>query len=128
VLQRSSIAFVHGGYFLLIPPRIFDILASKSNCMVYRLFLPTPSPIMDPVYSRDECIAAICDYYEFLATMFMDRSCIVEPPQGGWPSITAGSMQGMRKTEKVIQLLKHMPYIADRPLSNHAEGSAGLYI
>jgi hypothetical protein len=80
---------------------------------------------MDPVYSRDECIATIRDYYEFLAKMFIDRSCIVEPPQGGWPSITAESMQGMRKTEKVIQLLKHMPYIADRPLSDHAEGLPG---
>jgi hypothetical protein len=77
---------------------------------------------MDPVYSRDEFIAAIRDYYEFLATMFIDRSCIVESPQGGWPSITAESMQGIRKTEEVIQLLKHMPYIVNKPFSHAMPG------
>jgi hypothetical protein len=77
--------------------------------------------IMDPVYSRDECIAAIRNFYEFMATMFMDYSYIVEPPQGGWPCITAESMQGIRKTEEVTQLLRHLPYIVNRPRTNHPQ-------
>jgi hypothetical protein len=57
---------------------------------------------MDLVYSCDECIAAMRNFYGFMATMFMDHAYIVEPPQGGWPSITAESMQGTRKTEEGI--------------------------
>jgi hypothetical protein len=74
---------------------------------------------MDPVYSRGECIAVIRDYYTFLTQMFMDDSCVIEPPQGGWPSITPESMQGTRKTEEVIHLLKDLPYIVNKP-SSHA--------
>jgi hypothetical protein len=77
---------------------------------------------MDSTYSRDECITAVRDYYEFLAEMFMDRSLIIEPPQGGWPDITRESMQGTRKTEEVIQLLRHLPYIVNKPFSHALPG------
>jgi hypothetical protein len=72
---------------------------------------------MNSVYSREECVTAIRDYYEFLAKMFIGRSYIIEPPQGGWPNITAESMQGMGKTEEVIRLLQHLPYIVNKPFS-----------
>ncbi|KAG9682340.1 hypothetical protein KCU76_g13871, partial [Aureobasidium melanogenum] len=37
--------------------------------------------------------------------------CIVEPPEEGWPSITQDSLAGLEKTEAVIELLRHLPYI-----------------
>jgi hypothetical protein len=80
---------------------------------------------MEPVYSRDECVATIRDYYEFLAKMFMDSSFIIEPPQDGWPNITRESTKDLGKTEEVIELLRHLPYIESKPYSNHPEGLPG---
>ncbi|KAF1968895.1 hypothetical protein BU23DRAFT_654985 [Bimuria novae-zelandiae CBS 107.79] len=80
---------------------------------------------MEPVYSRDECIAAIRDYYTFLTTMFMDSAFIIEPPQDGWPNITPEATQGLGKTDAVIDLLRHLPYIVSKPYSNHPEGLPG---
>lgn len=80
---------------------------------------------MDPVYSRDECVAAIRDYYEFLAGMFMNPGYIIEPPSDGWPEINTESARGLGKTDTVIDLLRHLPYIANRPFSNHPQGLPG---
>jgi hypothetical protein len=77
---------------------------------------------MDPVYSRDECIATIRDYYDFLAKMFADPSFIVEPPQDGWPNITSEACQDLGKTDEVIELLRHLPYIVNKPNSNVPDG------
>ena len=66
-------------------------------------------PDIDEVsYSRDETIQAIRDYYTFLTKMFVDEAAIMEPPPGGWPSITADKIG---KTETVADLLRHMPYL-----------------
>ncbi|KJZ69354.1 hypothetical protein HIM_11255 [Hirsutella minnesotensis 3608] len=62
-------------------------------------------------YSRNACIAAIRDYYAFLAKMYVDESAIVEPPDGGWPGISVESMRDLDKSEEVITLLRHLPYI-----------------
>ncbi|KAH7092264.1 hypothetical protein FB567DRAFT_516871 [Paraphoma chrysanthemicola] len=80
---------------------------------------------MDPVYSRDECVAAIRDYYDFLAKSFMDPLFIVEPPQNGWPDISTDATNHLGKTEQVMDLLRHLPYIAKRPKSNRPEGIPG---
>jgi hypothetical protein len=69
---------------------------------------------MDPVYSHEECITVIRDYYYFLTQMFINSSCVLEPPPGGWPSITPESMQGTRKTEDVVRLLQHLPCIGKK--------------
>lgn len=40
--------------------------------------------LCDISYSRDACVAAICDYYEFLTKLYLDESHILKPPPGGW--------------------------------------------
>ncbi|KAK1767570.1 hypothetical protein QBC33DRAFT_569894 [Phialemonium atrogriseum] len=62
-------------------------------------------------YSRDACVAAVRGYYDFLTKMYLDESDIVEPPEGGWPSITTESLQSLGKTNEVILLLRHLPYL-----------------
>lgn len=70
-------------------------------------------PSLDEVsYSRDETVAAIRDYYQFLVKMFLDEASVIEPPEGGWPEITADALRGMGKTDTVIELLRRLPYIA----------------
>ena len=61
-------------------------------------------------YSRSDTIATIRSYYHFLTQMYLDESYIIEPPSGGWPSITPHSAT-LSKSKEVIALLRHLPYI-----------------
>lgn len=83
-------------------------------------------PVLDDVtYSRDVCVDAIRDYYYFLTKMYLRDSTIIEPPAGGWPTITTTSMQAVGKTETVISLLRHLPYIRDTNYEDYlSEGAA----
>ncbi|KAG8415355.1 hypothetical protein J3459_011432 [Metarhizium acridum] len=74
-------------------------------------------PLSQVTYSRDTTVAAVRDYYIFLTRMYLDETLIKEPPKGGWPSITPESMRGLGKTNEVISLLRHLPYI-DSPCSD----------
>ncbi|TPX10620.1 uncharacterized protein E0L32_008506 [Thyridium curvatum] len=70
----------------------------------------------DVSYSFDECVAAVRDYYAFLAKMYMDESEIVDPPEGGWPSIVNAkpeTLEGFGKTPEVLKLLAHLPYVRE---------------
>jgi hypothetical protein len=64
-------------------------------------------------YSLEETVAAIRDYFEFLTRVYLDESLVLLPPEGGWPEITPERLQGLGKTDDVIQLLRHIPYIQD---------------
>jgi hypothetical protein len=64
----------------------------------------------DITYSRDETVAAVRDYYQFLTKMYLDEAKVVEPPPEGWPDITTRSFT-LDKSKEVIDLLRHLPYI-----------------
>lgn len=68
--------------------------------------LPSPS-----LYSQDVCVAALTSLYESLP--HIASSDIRYPPAEGWPEITQASLQavGLRKTDQVVELLRHLPYI-----------------
>lgn len=68
----------------------------------------------DVSYSEAVCVAAVGDYYEFLTKMYLDESEVIYPPKGGWPSIINAhpdALASLGKTDKVISLLAHLPYI-----------------
>ncbi|KAF9879527.1 hypothetical protein CkaCkLH20_03070 [Colletotrichum karsti] len=68
----------------------------------------------DITYSREETTAAISGYYEFLIRMYLKDSQVVRPPAGGWPSIVNADpevVQSLGKTDEVLALLAHLPYI-----------------
>jgi hypothetical protein len=58
-------------------------------------------------------VEAVRDYYDFLANDLgaIPSNCIVDAPEEGWPSITQSSLAGLEKTDAVIELLRHLPYI-----------------
>nr|POE85218.1 hypothetical protein CFP56_67375 [Quercus suber] len=58
-------------------------------------------------------VDAVRRYYTFLANELgaIPPNCIVEPPEEGWSSITQNSLAGLEKSEAVIELLRHLPYI-----------------
>ncbi|KAF2226559.1 hypothetical protein BDZ85DRAFT_51507 [Elsinoe ampelina] len=68
----------------------------------------------DVSYSREETIEAVRGFYRFLADMYLDPSAIAEPPPEGWPEITT-CPEGFDKTEEVMALLKHLPYLKGEP-------------
>jgi hypothetical protein len=49
-------------------------------------------------YSGDACIEAIHDYYQFLTKVYLNESDVVKPPEGGWPSIAAEALDGLKKS------------------------------
>lgn len=57
--------------------------------------------------------------------MFMDPTYVIEAPPDGWPNITSETMQGLGKTDEVIDLLRHLPYIDNKPNSNLPKGLPG---
>lgn len=71
---------------------------------------------MEPIYSRDECVAAIRDFYDFLGKMFLDLpASIIYPPPGGWPNMTPEVMDCLGKDPEVINLLRRLPFPDDQP-------------
>jgi hypothetical protein len=62
-------------------------------------------------YSHEAAVAAITDYFDFLAKMYLDESAIFRPPEGGWPEITPDRLSDLGKTDEVIMLLRHIPYL-----------------
>ncbi|KAK4044654.1 hypothetical protein C8A01DRAFT_31150 [Parachaetomium inaequale] len=68
-------------------------------------------------YSREATVAAVSGYYEFLASMYLDESDIQRPPEGG----------GLGKTDEVIMLLCHLPYLRTTLDSGSKSVQAGPY-
>ncbi|KAK6834142.1 hypothetical protein PG989_002999 [Apiospora arundinis] len=69
--------------------------------------------LADISYSREATIAAVRGFYQFLSKFYLPESSIIEPPEGGWPQITQESIGYLEKTDEVIELLRHLPYIRD---------------
>ena len=71
---------------------------------------------MEPIYSRNECIAAICDFYSFSGKMFLDVfSSIINPAPGGWPNMAPEAMDCLGKSTEVMNSLRHLPFPDDQP-------------
>jgi hypothetical protein len=62
-----------------------------------------------PPYSRDEVVAEMTSFYEFLTTLHIPKVAIKYPPPGGWPHIGPNFLK--TKTETVNELLRFLPYI-----------------
>ncbi|KXH43998.1 hypothetical protein CNYM01_06596 [Colletotrichum nymphaeae SA-01] len=61
--------------------------------------------------------------------MYLPKDDIIEPPEGGWPTISSEIFQDMNKTPEVISLLRHLPYIrvpSKTPL-DQAQGAPWCY-
>jgi len=79
--------------------------------------------LCDVSYSRDECIAAIHNYYQFLTKMYLDESMVIHPPPEGWP-FDAEALRELGKSDEVIALLRYLPYIREGPDASHAEAAS----
>lgn len=73
---------------------------------------PDPRVGVTPKYNREATIAAVTAFYQSLSTLpHFDLSDILYPPPTGWPNITKDSFSAYDKSEEVIELLRHLPYL-----------------
>lgn len=82
--------------------------------------------LADISYSRDDCVAAVRDYYQFLTQIYLPACQIIEPPEEGWPSIVNADprlLKSLGKTDEVISLLAHLPYL--RHTGNYSDDAHG---
>lgn len=63
-------------------------------------------------YDRDEVIASVTDYYNFLIThLHFQPSELKTPPPTGWPQIDQNRLAFLGKTDEAINLVQHLPYL-----------------
>lgn len=63
--------------------------------------------------TRNNLVAPFYEYYDFLGRLHIPASDIKHPPPEGWPNITAENCSGLGKSDFVVDVLRHLPYIAD---------------
>jgi hypothetical protein len=64
-------------------------------------------------YSQEATVTAILDFYKYLSSIgAIPDSAILTPPASGWPDVNSTTLSGLGKTEEVIDLLRHLPYIS----------------
>lgn len=69
-------------------------------------------PQAENSYSHEKIIAAIQDFYELLIKLpYVPPTALVLPPTEGWSGVNAEQLRRRGKTEDVIELLRHLPYL-----------------
>ena len=61
-------------------------------------------------YDRDEFVRLLTDYYNFCNRVFWNAT-IAQAPAGGWPSINQETLANLKRSDTVIDLLRHIPYL-----------------
>ncbi|KXH59087.1 hypothetical protein CSAL01_13208 [Colletotrichum salicis] len=75
-------------------------------------------PTLEQVeYSEEATVAAVTDFYAFLTKMYLPESAVVHPPPGGWPTL-ASDLQELGKSDEVLSLLSHLPYVRQDDLDD----------
>lgn len=63
---------------------------------------------------RNEIVEIVSKFYNFLVThSLLPASTIKTPPTEGWPEENRQTFRKMGKSEEVVDLLCHLPYISD---------------
>ena len=62
-------------------------------------------------FDRDAFVQELTLYYQFLINLYLPPSCLRIPPSNGWPDITTESYAWLKKSDTVIDLLQHLPFI-----------------
>ncbi|PQE04305.1 Alpha beta hydrolase fold protein [Rutstroemia sp. NJR-2017a BBW] len=63
-------------------------------------------------YDRNQITHLLTTYYQFLSTLpLIEAHDIVYPPPTGWINLANSTLPFLRKSDEVITLLQHLPYI-----------------
>jgi hypothetical protein len=76
-------------------------------------------------YNREAIVASITDFFEFMIKLpHIKPTDLLYPPPGGWSSITQSNFAPLQKSNEVIELLKHLPYLKTSP--NQVRGDESI--
>ncbi|KAK4508202.1 hypothetical protein PRZ48_001940 [Zasmidium cellare] len=64
------------------------------------------------IQQREEICTQLLAYYEHLVKLYLPEEALKRPPEEGWPYINAERFAFLDKTDAVIDLYKHLPYIS----------------
>lgn len=64
------------------------------------------------VKRRNQIAGDLLSFYEFLVAMYLPEDALKRPPEGGWDFVNAERFGFLNKTDVVIDLYKHLPYIS----------------
>lgn len=67
-------------------------------------------PRSEPVYTTQELVDIILDFYKFLTTLHYDPARLKTAPTEGWQNLTPEIISDLNKSEYVIDLIRHIPY------------------
>lgn len=63
----------------------------------------------------DRIITSVHDFCLFMRDLFVPNEAMLVPPEAGWQDITAESLSNLGKSNKVVEILRHMTYTKTRP-------------
>lgn len=93
-------------------PDLWTAVALRLTCRALNaLFLAYRTQIEAAI--RDNLVAPFYEYYHFLGTLHLPEAAIKHPPRGGWPNITRETCSGFGKTDFAVDVLRHLPFIAE---------------
>ncbi|WXC61420.1 hypothetical protein SNK03_007295 [Fusarium graminearum] len=64
----------------------------------------------EPVYTTQELVTIILDFYNFLTTLHFDAANLRTAPPEGWQNLTPEALSILDKSEYVLDLIRHIPY------------------
>ncbi|KAF2172135.1 hypothetical protein M409DRAFT_49877 [Zasmidium cellare ATCC 36951] len=64
------------------------------------------------VQRRNKIAAQLLAYYEDLVALYLPEEALKRPPEEGWPYVNAERFAFLDKTDTVIDLYRHLPYIS----------------
>ena len=71
-------------------------------------------------YNRDEVIASVTDFYNFLIThLHFQPSELKTPPPTGWPQVNQERLASLGKSDQVIDLAASLPYLPPGKQEKH---------
>ncbi|GAB7348911.1 hypothetical protein MBLNU459_g7601t1 [Dothideomycetes sp. NU459] len=66
-------------------------------------------------YSPEVTVAAITNFYRtFIKLPYVEPGALRFPPDGGWTEVDADELKRRGKTDAVIDLLRHLPYLENK--------------
>jgi hypothetical protein len=105
--------------FLLHPyPANFYLRLARPTCVTLNNNMLELKQIS---YSESASITAIGNFFKFLTAIYLDEATVKWPPEGGWPSVTVNAFKSLNKSERVVSLLRQIPYMHDLGRSDDKE-------
>lgn len=110
--------FRHQGFNRTVTLRIhthinyLQLVANSYHATPFHRPKKKPRALINMPYDRDQVVASVTDFYVFLTTyLHFQPSGLKIPPPTGWPQITQARFAFLGKSDKVIDLLQHLPYL-----------------